>query len=435
MKNLIITLAMAFAASVASAQWVDDLYGPTQKTKKSSVVRSKGSTVRSTNTTSSYSSQTVQNQPSSSVNSTYNSDSESVSEKELITSYDEALQRRIVAMRNSNYEQPESYWQLMDQYQAMLEKKYDQNLYNIVLVGDQMWVEPQWLTSLFDGSDPAAGVIRYNKEIRENFSTSQVIVPAESKVTININIDPWDWSGPYWNRPYYGWNDWYSPFWGSSWYWGSHHHRWGWYDPFWGGSYYPYYRPYYRPSNPRGTYYGNSYRNNGNRFWAGNSYSSSTRPTNSNRPNYRPNNGSGSGLGGGRPNGNNTVIMGGARPRPGEGLGGVSSTRPTNNRPNATYPSYERPASSRPNVERPNTSRPNVERPNTSRPTYERPTTTRPTYERPATTTRTERPASTYERPSSPSRSSAGSVSRGGSSSGGSSSGGASRPTGGGRSR
>lgn len=424
MKNILLILALSLAASTASAQYVDDLYGtppPSKKKSKSST------TVQSTQSTSSkQKTYTGSGEYSySDAGQAVKSASASDAPKELITSYDEALQRRLSAMRNATYDQPESYWKLMEQYQSMLEKKYNQNLYNIVVVGDEMWVEPKSITAQFDGSDPAEGVIKYNEELRselkgtykkESYSASD---NSSSNVTIQLVVDPFD---------FWGYNSFYDPFYSpfySPFYWGSFYSPWynPWYNPFWGPSYY--YRPYwggYYPhyhggyyGNPRGTYYGNSRYSNNSSFYRPSSSSSS-----------RPNRSEGaSGMGGTRrPNGSNTVYGGGGRPS--SSAGGVSTARPNVSRPNGA-PSYD--VSGRPNS-RPSsvggtTTRPSsTSRPNVERPTYNRNETT---YERPSTTSRpssVSRPESTTSRPASVSRPS-----------GGGGGGGVSRPSGGGRGR
>lgn len=421
MKRILLTLAIALVASAASAQYVDDLYGPAPARKKKVEKVEQAVTEHNSATNSSYNQYAEQYQATNGTN------------EELITSYENALERRLNALRSYS-EQSESYWQLMEQYQAVLEKKYNQNLYNIVVVGSDMWVEPQSITALFDGTDPAAGVIKYNNEIRTQLNQQQKSSlnsyesrETASNVTIQVNVvDPWDywWGGPsyygsswrywggyypsYWDGYYGGyWGGYYPGYWGPSWgyypgYWGSH---WG------GGHWHDYGHSYYNSGNPRGTYYGNS------------RYSSGSRSSSS---------GMGGGRGTLRANGNNTVyngrssgMSGGNRQssisRP-AGLGGVTTTRPMRSQGSST----SRPAFDRPGIERPTT----YTRPSTTQrtSTYERPSTTERTssYDRPSTPAR----SSSYDRPSTPARSSSydrpssSGRSSGGSSSSGSSSGG-----------
>lgn len=410
MKRILLTLAIALVASAASAQYVDDLYGPAPAKKKKVEKVEQAVTDHNSATNSSYNQYAEQYQATNGTN------------EELITSYESALERRINALRSYS-EQGESYWQLMEQYQAVLEKKYNQNLYNIVVVGSDMWVEPQSITALFDGTDPAAGVIKYNNEIRKQLnqeqkssSNSYESRETASNVTIQINVvDPWDywWGGPsYYGSSWRYWGGYYPSYWGGYYpgYWGGYYPgHWGGYYPsyyhgYWGSHWHNYGHSYYYSGNPRGTYYGNS------------RYSSGSRSSSS---------GMGGGRGTLRANGNNTVyngrssgVSGGTRQssisRP-SGLGGVTTTRPMRSQGNST----SRPTFDRPGVERPTT--------------YTRPSTTQrtSTYDRPSTQERT----STYERPSTPARSSSyDRPSSSGRSSGGSSSGGSSGGMGGGRS-
>ena len=394
MKTWLLAALLVLGASTAAAQYDDDLYAPRKAAPAKQPKRSNVSAAPSNQTTAPYSA----------------SGSEAEN-KELITSYSEALQRRISAMRNASYEQPESYWRLLEQYQAMLERKYDQNLYNIVVVGDQMWVEPQAITAQFDGSDPAAGVIRYNEDIRQNKDKKQTqkqTVSSSGQVNINLNVDPWSmsvwpsvsyttavapnvsisfgwgggWGWPYtgsWGYgyyrpyPYYGYySPWYNP-WYDPWY-----RPWPYYGGY--GPYYPYY-PVYR-SNPHGTYYGNSHYGNG-RYGGGGGYIQNM----------------GGGRGSDRPNGSNTVygISGGRTDRPSGVAGGLTTSRPSGrdmwtgsstDRPSGVYDRNAVERSNRPNSERTDrpAARPEIERPAyqpQQRPTYDRPSSPPPTFGRP----------------------------------------------------
>ncbi len=164
---------------------------------------------------------------------------------ELVTSFDDALQRRIAAYRNYR-EMDDDYWKLMESFHRTLSGRYDPDLYNVITFGNDMWVEPTYITALFDGSDPTA---RLNaKELWDGGRDDR------SNVNITLNVsagsgwaDPWyaywgsPWSRPWrWNYYYYGawggpywswsWNWGPSWSWGSSWSWGP---GWGW-GPSWG---------------------------------------------------------------------------------------------------------------------------------------------------------------------------------------------------------
>lgn len=216
-KSLIITILSLWAVAGAMAQngeYVDDLYrGSTKKSRQSEAAAKSSAKVSSRSQkqsqqmpvswtpgrTSSGTASAVSTQPAS-------------DKAELVTSYDEALQRRLDAYKNYK-ELDDSYWQLMESYHTMLSNKYDPDLYNIIVFGNEMWVEPVYISALFDGSDPAAGVC--SKEFTAKSNTN---------VNISLNVGPgWWWDNPW---DYY----WYGP-WRTPWYWGYYG---GWYGPYWG---------------------------------------------------------------------------------------------------------------------------------------------------------------------------------------------------------
>lgn len=328
---------------------------------------------------------------------------------ELVTSYDEALQRRLDAYKNYR-EMDDTYWDLMESYHNMLSRKYDPDLYNVITFGNEMWVEPVYISALFDGSDPAAGVQA------KSFTTS----PA--KVSINVNLtpswwwnDPWDywwysrwryaWNwgyyGPYWWGPSWTWG--WPGYWGPSWAWGP-----GWWGPgywrpgYWGPGYYP---PYW--GGGHGPHYGRPV------IWG------NTRPGWGPAPGYRP----GGGTLGGRP----SYSGGFRRNENGTGVainngGGVVNRRPGNSsiRPGGSANLYN---PSRPTIAGGSTGV--VSRPSTERSYRRQVNTATPTPRRETQTMRV--PSRSQQTYSAPSR---GSGSFGGG--GGSIGGGASRGGGGG---
>ncbi len=290
MKRLLLTLAVALSTGAASAQWVDDLYASPSNS------RERQTKERSTPVEQEESYQYDSNYSNDEQYATTNTD---VNHDELLLTYEDALQRRINAIR-TNSEMDQSYWDLMSQYQAILENKYDQNLYNIVVVGKDMWVEPQHITALFDGSDPAAGAIAYNEDIKGHYRAAQYEDSDDGVTNIyNIYLEEddyyeddhvyisvgynWGWGYGYSSRYRWGydpfWDPYYDPFWGPYYrpYYSPYYRPYyrpypgyypggyypGYYPPHHGG-HYPGYRPYYPPRNPRGTYYGNDrYYNSG----------------------------------------------------------------------------------------------------------------------------------------------------------------------------
>lgn len=128
----------------------------------------------------------------------------------LADDYESAYQRRLRGFSSPTYRMPSSYYNFRYSDAYFLTMAYDPAFYNVVVMGDEVWVEPRYVSSMF-GS----------------------------------------WGRPYWYNGWnYGYNYW-DPYWPS--------YSWG-YDPFyWGYGYgYPYYgcNGWYGPHHP---HYGQPY--------------------------------------------------------------------------------------------------------------------------------------------------------------------------------
>lgn len=131
----------------------------------------------------------------------------------LADNYDSAYARRLYGFSSPTYRMPSSYYMLRYSDAYFYASAYDPAFYNVMVSGDQVWVEPKYITSMFG-------------------TWGATVVPTYS------------W--------YYGWN--YPAY--SSWWYG--YPRYSWYDWEWGFDYGwigprpPYYRPpYYQPRPPR----------------------------------------------------------------------------------------------------------------------------------------------------------------------------------------
>lgn len=147
----------------------------------------------------------------------------------LADDYQSAYARRMYGFSSPSYKMPSSYYtyRYTDAYQYAT--AYDPAFYNIMVSGDQVWVEPKYITSMF-GSWGAS-----------------VVVPTYSWY--------YGWTRPSYNwwygYPRYSWYDWgygamYDPYWGWSWGygWGGYpyhpgfvppHHHHHYYPPHYGG--------------------------------------------------------------------------------------------------------------------------------------------------------------------------------------------------------
>ena len=113
----------------------------------------------------------------------------------LADTYESAYARRLRGFESPTYRLPSSYYDFRYGTSFSYVSAYDPAFYNVMVMGDQVWVEPKYITAMFG-----------------------------SWGRPSIYADPWYYG---WNtyRPYYGWGLSF-----GSWGWGF-----GWYDPW----YYP----------------------------------------------------------------------------------------------------------------------------------------------------------------------------------------------------
>ena len=287
-------------------------------------------------------------------------------ESVLADDYESAYARRLRGFESPTYKMPSSYINARYGSAFNYVSAYDPAFYNIVVMGDQVWVEPKYITSMFG----SWGTVIYS--------------------------DPWYYG---WNRPWgpsfsfgswgwsFGWNSWHNPWYGpgwgpwySSWYDPWYGPGWGW-GPGWHGGHHWAYRPHnyrldgggrpsryvpgnvasgsrYRGTNNSGyrtgtttsrggnsgsgrTYYqsggrnnsnssvynGGSNRNNNNNSWNNNSWNNNRNNSNSGRSSYDSGSrsssyNSGSSFGGSRGGSSGGGYSGGGGSRGGSSSGG-----------------------------------------------------------------------------------------------------------------
>ena len=116
--------------------------------------------------------------------------------------YESAYARRLRGFESPTYRMPSSYYNFRYGGSFTYATAYDPAFYNIIISGDQVWVEPKYITSMFGTWGGS------------------------------VYVDPWYYG---WTRPYWG-------AWGPSFSFGS----WGWSFGF-NGWYNPWYNPWYGP--------------------------------------------------------------------------------------------------------------------------------------------------------------------------------------------
>lgn len=254
----VIAILSLIVPTVAQNLYEDDLYGSPQKKEK--VVREKAPRTNNIDQGTSY------GVYSDSGVEVANDDQDA----EFVDGYDEALRRRINAYQSSR-EYPKEYWDLVEMRVKQLSAKYDQDLYNVIVINDQVWVEPIYVTAIFDDSDPTVGIDNYSKKTKKELDKSvnltiNVVNPWYSPLRIGSGYGSIYWNNyPYWGSSFYSSWGYYPPYWGGgypSWgyyppYWGGGFYpSWGYYPPYWGGGYYPPHWGQVHSSRP--VYYGNT---------------------------------------------------------------------------------------------------------------------------------------------------------------------------------
>lgn len=132
--------------------------------------------------------------------------------------YESAYARRLLGFKSASYRMPSSYFNLRYGSNYTYATAYDPAFYNVMVSGDQVWVEPRYITSMF-GTWGATN------------ATALLYSPWYYGWNGWHHYDPWyySWHG----YPRYSWYDWnwnicYGGGWGVNlwWGWGGHYHPW-----------------------------------------------------------------------------------------------------------------------------------------------------------------------------------------------------------------
>ncbi len=135
--------------------------------------------------------------------------------------YESAYARRLLGFKSATYRMPSSYFNLRYGGDYMYVTAYDPAIYNVMVSGDQVWVEPRYITSMFGTWGATNATMLVHSPWYYGWHS--------------VVYDPWYYSS--WGYPRYSWYDWnwnicYGAGWGLNLWWG------------WGGYYRPW-RPYY----------------------------------------------------------------------------------------------------------------------------------------------------------------------------------------------
>jgi hypothetical protein len=149
-KILVLSLVVLFAASCSSTlnqrQVSDDLYGTTDQEKVAQESENEEFNEEMTAKANDF----IQDESSEKEDTTIyeNNESSNPYERILVDNYDEAYNKRIEGMMDPYYRMPnnfsvyysDAYWHA---------SAFDPAFYNVMVMGDQVWVEPNWVSSMF----------------------------------------------------------------------------------------------------------------------------------------------------------------------------------------------------------------------------------------------------------------------------------------------
>lgn len=142
----------------------------------------------------------------------------------LADDYQSAYERRLRGFSSSTYNMPSSYYNYRFSDAYFYASAYDPTFYNVMVMGDQVWVEPRYITSMFGTWG----------------------MPSLS-LTLSINpfgpYDSWYWNSLRWHSWYM--DPWYRPY----------NYYFGWYDPWFGYGPWPGYHPPRPPHFGGGSHY------------------------------------------------------------------------------------------------------------------------------------------------------------------------------------
>lgn len=121
----------------------------------------------------------------------------------LADTYESAYARRLYGFESPSYRMPSSYYMLRYNDAFQYASAYDPAFYNVMVSGDQVWVEPKYITSMFGTWGASVAVPSYG--------------------WYNGWVSPYNYA--WWGYPHFSWYDWnwgmyYDPWWGFGFGWG-----------------------------------------------------------------------------------------------------------------------------------------------------------------------------------------------------------------------
>lgn len=166
----------------------------------------------------------------------------------VANTYESAYARRLKGFSSPTYRMPSSYFNLRYNSSHAIVTAYDPALYNIMVSGDEVWVEPKYITSMFGTWGAINATIAFSSPWYYGWRSWGAFDPWYYRSCWGFpRYSWWDWNwhmcygDPYYYRwtgslGWWGWGGMYCPsyyHWG--WHYPHHHGHWG---GSWGHSYY-----------------------------------------------------------------------------------------------------------------------------------------------------------------------------------------------------
>ncbi len=174
--------------------------------------------------------------------------SENPYENIVADTYESAYARRLRGFESPSYRLPSSYYNYRYGSAFTFVSAYDPAFYNVIVMGDEVWVEPKYITSMFGTWGSVMNVSPWYYGWNSMWSPT-------------LSFGSWGWSMGWnswyssWLRPWDPWYPWYNSWYGYGWHGGWCPHWHGGYGPWPGGPYWNgggghHHRPAYDPNRP-----------------------------------------------------------------------------------------------------------------------------------------------------------------------------------------
>ena len=116
----------------------------------------------------------------------------------LADTYESAYARRLRGFSSPTYQMPTSYFNLRYNGTYQFVSAYDPAVYNIIVMGDEVWVEPKYITSMFG-----------------TWGSPSIVSFGWSAGLYNDWYFGWGYNPYPWSYPGFGWSYYsYNPYWG-----------------------------------------------------------------------------------------------------------------------------------------------------------------------------------------------------------------------------